>query len=96
MNDEQFKQFLEHQDKTLKEGIETHVNGKIRSLTTKFEVYVEDDMQWKKDVTPYIVTVQDVKSFSRVGTSVLKLILLIGSVTTAIYAAIKLIRSLKL
>lgn len=93
MNDEQFKQFLENQDKTIKEGIETHVNGKIRSLTAKFDAYVEDDTQWKTDVTPYIQTVKDFTGFSKVGTAVLKLILLMGSVTGAVYAFIKYLKS---
>lgn len=93
MNDEQFRQFLEHQDKTLKEGIETHVNGKIRSLTTKFDEYVKDDTQWKADVTPYIENMKKISGFTSIGATILKAIMLIGGAVGVIYALLVFIKS---
>lgn len=93
MTPEQFEQLQHSINTQLRDGIELHVNGKIRSLTAKFENYVEDDMKWKQDVTPYIESMKQLKGFSVVGTSVLKAILLIGSAVGAIYAFIKYLRN---
>ena len=93
MTPEQFAEFNKHIDETLAIGIETHVNGKIRKLTEKLDTYIvtdtlwkEEDMKWKEEVKPTIESMENVKSFSAVGTSILKGVLLIGSAVTAVWA----------
>ena len=93
MNDQQYKEFTERLDNTLKIGIETHVNGKIRALTAKLEDYIakdvewkKEDMEWKESVNPTIDSMENVKNFGAVGTGILKAVILIGSAGTAVWA----------
>lgn len=50
MNDEQLKKIQE----TVAASININVNGKINSLTRKFDEYVEGDLAWKKEYEPYL------------------------------------------
>lgn len=50
MNEEQLKQIQE----TIAVSINTNVNGKINSLTRKFDEYVTSDLLWKKEYEPYL------------------------------------------
>lgn len=47
MSPEQFEKFSAMQNQILKEGIELHVNGKIRNLTKTVDDYIAQDIQWK-------------------------------------------------
>lgn len=93
MTEKQFEQFNKNIQESIKLSIETTVNGKIRRLDEKIDNYIKSDDEWKQGVTPYIESMKQFQGFTVVGTTVLKAILLIGSVTASIYAFIKYLKS---
>lgn len=93
MTPKQFDEFNKNVQDSIRVSIESTVNGKIRTLTQKVDDYIKTDNEWKAGVTPYIESMRQFQGFTVVGTTVLKAILLIGSVTTAIYAFIKYLRN---
>lgn len=82
MTPEQLEILKETIDKQLKAGIETHVNGKIRVLSDKFEAYVKEDNEWKERANPTIELGNNVRGFGVV------LVYLLG-VVGAIFGVIK-------
>lgn len=82
MTPEQLELLRQTIDKQLKAGIETHVNGKIRVLTERFETYVKEDNEWKERANPTIELGNNVRGFGIV------LVYLLG-VAGAIFGVIK-------
>lgn len=82
MTPEQIQELKDSMNHTLREGIETHVNGKIRTLTAEFKTYVKEDMEWKERADPALELVNNVKGFGRV------FVYLLG-VASAIFAVLK-------
>ena len=63
MTPEQLELLRQTIDNQLKKGIETHVNGKIRSLTERFDTYVREDNEWKERANPTIELGNNVRGF---------------------------------
>lgn len=84
------KQFAE-MNKVIQDTIQETVNGKIDKINTKLDTYMREDNEWKDSVTPSIEIMKKMQGFASVGGYVLKTIILIGAVATAIYTFIKFI-----
>jgi len=63
MTPEQLEILKETIDNQLKQGIETHVNGKIRGLSERFDSYVKEDNEWKERANPVIELGNNVRGF---------------------------------
>lgn len=92
------EQFIKLEE-TIASQIRTTVNGKIDRLQAsvdktdvKLNVYINEDNQWKEDVKPYIENMRQISNFSSVGSTILKFIVILGSATTVIWAAIKYLK----
>lgn len=66
MTPEQLEILRKTIDDQLKAGIETHVNGKIRGLTSEFREYVKEDLAWKKTAQPTIDLGSNIRGFGKV------------------------------
>lgn len=82
---------LEQLNQTIKETIASTVNGKIDRLKFQLDTYIEQDNVWKDSITPSIEIMKKLQGFTSVGGFVLKSILLIGGVSTAIWTFFKFI-----
>lgn len=50
MNEEQFHQFLEHNDKATGNAIEKHVNGHLREMKADLEKHAEQDLKYQEKI----------------------------------------------
>ena len=87
MTPEQFESIQQN----IKETIQTTVNGKIDKLNTKLDIYIKEDDEWKSSVTPSIETMKELQGFASIGKATLKVLVLVGSITTAIIVVYKFI-----
>lgn len=87
MSPEQFEQL----NNTVKETITLTVNGKIDRLKQQLDDYIEQDNTWKKDVTPSIELVKKMQGFASIGSGMLKFIILMGAVITAVWTFLRFI-----
>ena len=83
---------LEQLQKTIAVSIEKNVNGKIRLLDQKIDDYIKADELWKNSVTPSIDTMKKLDGFTSIGGTILKVIVLLGAATTAIWGAITFLK----
>ena len=84
MNPEQLEVLRKTIESQLKIGIEAHVNGKIRALTTQLETYIKEDNEWKERAKPTIELGNNVRGFGIVFMYIL-------GVLAAIFGVIKFI-----
>jgi len=54
MNEKQFAIFLEHNDRSTKEAVEKHVNGKIRALDEKLDQHILSEQIFREEVKPLL------------------------------------------
>lgn len=87
MTPEQFAQI----NITIKETIQTTVNGKVDGLRRELQEYIERDNDWKENVTPSIEIMKKMQGFASVGGFVLKGMILIGASATAVWSFIKFV-----
>jgi len=85
MTADQYEQLIKTIDRSIEVSIEKNVNGKIKRLDEKIDIYIERDNQWKDDVMPAIEGMKQVQGFTNVGAVILKGIILIGSATGLVY-----------
>lgn len=52
---------------TISQSIESNVNGKIRTLSSKIDDYIKSDNEWKTKVQPDINSITSMKTFGKVG-----------------------------
>lgn len=98
----QITEIQAEQPEHIKKAVKEIVNGKIDRLQTgqderkeEFADYIREDMEWKKNdmewkksVTPSIEIMKKIEGFSDTSTFLMKSIVLIGAVATAIYGLI--------
>ena len=61
MNEKQFARFLEANDKSTREAIELHVNGKIRVMDEKLSAHILEEKTFRDTVEPYLQAVTGLK-----------------------------------
>ena len=73
-------------DAGIQKGIETHVNGKIKTLDKKIDDYIKSDNDWKSKYSPYL---EGIVGVSVGGKIVMRFILGVAAVGGAILAIYK-------
>ena len=98
MTPEQFQQLNDN----LKDIVVKTVNGKIDKLQAeqsatniKIDAYIKDDNTWKESVTPSIEIMKSIQSFSKSSIFLMKTIILIGAMLTAIWGVIEFVKKIK-
>jgi hypothetical protein len=61
MDDAQFKQFLEANERATSEAIEKFVNGKIRVLDQKLTDHMENEEAFRQEIQPFLQGAQGLK-----------------------------------
>lgn len=95
MTPQQIDELKKSIDTTLKAGIETHVNGKIRHLSEKVDTYIKEDVawkemtkredsEWKERAEPVIQLGHNLQGFGKVSLYVLGFISLLAGAVLAI------------
>jgi hypothetical protein len=65
--------------KRIEDVIQKKVNGKIDGLRNDFNLYVEQDTQWKEDAKPVIDMGKNINGFGKISKVILSLMVAIGS-----------------
>ena len=65
--------------KRIEDVIQKKVNGKIDGLRNDFNLYVEQDTQWKEDAKPVIDMGKNINGFAKISKVILSLMVAIGS-----------------
>lgn len=77
----------------IEKAVEKYVNGKIRNLDAKIDVYIKEDLEWKEKSLPVIESGTKVLNFGVVGMSILKLIIVLGSSVGVVWAFLKYLKT---
>lgn len=75
----------------IEKAVEKHVNGKIRAIDTKIDIYIKEDLEWKSKALPVIDSGTKVLNFGTVGVGLLKFVTVFGVAFGFIWAFIKYI-----
>lgn len=73
------KKQLEAIQKSVGEAVETHVNGKIRTLQSDFNNYVADDKLWKEENQPALDNMKNIRGAFKIFLGFLGLLGLLGA-----------------
>ena len=93
-------------ESTIAASIEKNVNGKIRKLDEKIDVYINEDNQykeritketydWRKGADDKLKIVSDIQAFGNVGSKILGFIIMLGAASGAWFSVVKLVDWIK-
>lgn len=89
-------------ESTIAASIEKNVNGKIRKLDEKIDVYINEDNKykeritketddWRKGADDKLKIVSDIQAFGSVGSKILGFIIMLGAASGAWFSVVKLV-----
>lgn len=93
-------------ENTIAASIEKNVNGKIRKLDEKIDVYINEDNKykeritketddWRKGADDKLKIVSDIQAFGNVGSKILGFIIMLGAASGAWFSVVKLVDWIK-
>lgn len=92
---------LSRLDPAIQQGIEKHVNGKIRAIDKKIDDYIQHDMEynsrieketmtWRASADSKLKIVSDWEAFGTISSKILGLVIMLGTASGAIFGIMKL------